>query len=105
MIHRYATLLFALSLAGSALADSACEQPKDVAELISAKAVPVAPERFDSIKTEMTMWQIVKHLGPAARDVGSGLYILEWRSTDGRAFRVGGPSLCKPAFYARFGNS
>jgi hypothetical protein len=48
------------------------------------------------------MWDIVVLLGPAARDVGSGLTILEWDSTDGRIFRVGGTSLCRAPLYARF---
>jgi hypothetical protein len=70
--------------------------------MVSANAAPLAPALFESISGEMTMWQIVRRLGPASRDVGSGLLILEWRSTDGRTFRVGGPSLCERPLYARF---
>jgi hypothetical protein len=99
---KYTALLISLSLAGPALADTGCEKPKDIAELISATAAPLAPARFDSIRGEMTMWQIVRLLGPASREVGSGLMILAWQSTDGRTFLVGGPSLCERPFYARF---
>ena len=35
-------------------------------------------------------------LGPAARDVGSGLYVLEWDVTDGRVFSVSAASCGKP---------
>lgn len=102
MSYRSAVFLIAFSLAGSALADTPCEHPKNLAELISAEARPLAPSQFASISVEMTIAQIVERLGPASREVGSGLLILEWRSTDGRAFLVGGTSVCERPLYARF---
>jgi len=34
------------------------------------------------------MCEIIGKLGPAARDIGSGLYVLQWDVTDGRVFSV-----------------
>jgi len=81
---------------------AACTGLKDMSELVSAKAAPQAPAAFEAIRSDMTLRQILEHLGPAARDVGSGLYVLEWKSTDGRTFRANGPSLCAPPFRAAF---
>jgi len=36
----------------------------------------------------MNLSQILEILGPAQRDLGSGLTILEWDSTDGRKFSL-----------------
>jgi hypothetical protein len=37
----------------------------------------------------MTLGQILQTLGPAKRDLGSGITVLEWESTDGRKFSIG----------------
>jgi hypothetical protein len=50
----------------------------------------------------MTMWEIIELLGPAQRELGSGLMIFGWESTDGRLFLIGGSSLCERPLYARF---
>ena len=61
---------------------------------VSADAKPLSPEVFASITKEMLMPEIFKRLGPATRDVGSGLYVLEWKTNDGRVFHISTPSLC-----------
>jgi hypothetical protein len=39
--------------------------------------------------------EIFAILGPAARDVGSGLYLFEWDSNDGRVFRISTQGMCR----------
>jgi hypothetical protein len=97
-------VILLILIAGAVPADAAesCESGK-WGPLVSSKSIPLAPAIFDEIRGTMTMWEILRLLGPAARDVGSGLTILEWNSTDGRVFRVGGTSLCRVPLYARFG--
>jgi hypothetical protein len=70
--------------------------------MLSPQAIRLAPVTFEIVHLEMTMWEIVKVLGPTQHDLGSGLMILGWESTDGRVFLVGGTSMCKPPLYARF---
>jgi hypothetical protein len=90
-------LVFAVPAASAETCEGGKHRP-----LVSAKSTPLAPTAFEAIRENMTLWEIVALLGPAARDVGSGLTILEWDSTDGREFRVGGTSLCRAPLYARF---
>jgi hypothetical protein len=71
-------------------------------EIVSPRASRLAPAKFEAVHLEMTMWEIVELLGPAQRELGSGMMILAWESTDGRVFLVGGTSMCKPPLYARF---
>ena len=101
------TLLFAFSafcIAVPATAATACDSA-DRSEVVSTRAARLAPEAFEAVRPYMTMWEIVKLLGPARREIGSGLMILAWDSFDGRVFLVGGTSLCQPPFYARFEGS
>jgi len=65
------------------------------------RAVPVAegtpalvPEAFNEINTSMKAEQIIKILGAPARDVGSGLHILEWDVTDGTVFSITVADMC-----------
>jgi hypothetical protein len=57
--------------------------------LVDPTVKPQPPEKFASISTQMNLGQILEILGPAKRDLGSGITILEWDSTDGRKFRLG----------------
>jgi len=50
----------------------------------------------------MPVSAIIGRLGPAARDIGSGLYVLEWDVTDGRKFFVSTAGLCEKPFAAGF---
>jgi|GEM_PF-7000217 len=62
--------------------------------LIDPKTAPLPPEKFSAISAKtMTLGEIVSILGPAQKDIGSGIYVLEWRSTDGRSFIVGAADL------------
>jgi hypothetical protein len=53
----------------------------------------------------MTVREILQRLGPAARDVGSGLHVLEWDVTDGRKFRISTPGACDKPLHAGFGDA
>jgi hypothetical protein len=69
----------------------ACPQ---VEEIISSESKPLPPSATSGITKDMTVPEILKRLGPAARDVGSGLYVLQWDLTDGRVFFVSTPDAC-----------
>ncbi len=71
---------------------SACEFSKYVSE----KTKPLPPRVFSGISHFMLIDAIIKQLGPAARDVGSGLHVLEWDVTDGRVFFISASSCGKP---------
>jgi hypothetical protein len=102
VVRIVATIFIILASPIGAAAVQTCEGGKH-GPLVSAESIPLAPVAFEAIRKNMTMWDIVALLGPAARDVGSGLMILQWNSTDGRVFLVGGTSLCQAPLYARFG--
>lgn len=50
-------------------------------------------KRLRSITTQMTMGEILKRLGKEEKDIGSGIYILCWRGTDGSELFVGTSTL------------
>lgn len=55
---------------------------------VSPSAKALSPDQFRGIGKAMSVHSIISQLGPAARDVGSGLYVLQWDVTDGRVFFV-----------------
>jgi hypothetical protein len=101
LVRWCALTMVALAMASPALAELACDTAKHV-DVISGKSAPLTQEKIGAIRKGMSMWEIVKILGPAARNIGSGLFVLEWEDTNGRFFIVGGTSLCKPAIYAQY---
>jgi protocatechuate 3,4-dioxygenase beta subunit len=72
--------------------DAACAAR--VAMLVDPRAEPLAPARFVGIDRRLDTRAIVERLGPAARDVGSGLHVLEWDVSDGRRFLVSTTGAC-----------
>jgi hypothetical protein len=101
VVRTFASTLIALAIASPVLAELACDTAKHT-DVISDKSVPLTQERIRILRDGMSMWEIVNILGPAARSIGSGLFVLEWTDTNGRFFIVGGTSLCKPAIYAHY---
>jgi len=81
----------------------ACEIPADFAAVVSRKSAALAPSRFSGISAQLVTIEILQRLGPAARDVGSGLIALQWDVTDGRVFTVSTFGLCKRPLHAGFG--
>lgn len=87
---RIVLVLLFLAIGGQALA---C----DPNTFVSSSAKPLPPEAFRGITHFMLVEAILEKLGPAARDIGSGLHVLEWDLTDGRVFRMSAsPSCGKP---------
>ena len=78
-------------IAGAAQAGADCVK---YAAFASPTVQPLPPDRFLGISSNMPTSTILKRLGPAARDVGSGLYVLQWDVTDGRVFIISTPGLC-----------
>lgn len=85
------TLVFFMTLIIMSNAVNACDWK---AEYVSAAATPKTAKAFEKINRDMTLAIIIQKLGPAAREVGSGLHVLEWDVTDGRVFRVSVASAC-----------
>lgn len=69
---------------------------------VSAAAKPLPSSRLRGIDRSLPMPAIIDRLGPAARDVGSGLYVLQWEVTDGRIFSVSTASACGTPVNAGF---
>lgn len=89
--HMRIILLIAILLcAGAARATECAWDPT----FVSAAAKPLPPSRFRGIDRSLPVATIIERLGPAARDVGSGLYVLQWHVTDGRTFSVSTASAC-----------
>lgn len=62
--------------------------------LVDPRTAPLPPARFVGIDRRLDTRAIVERLGPAARDVGSGLHVLEWDVSDGRRFLVSTAGAC-----------
>jgi hypothetical protein len=55
---------------------------------VNPRAPALAPASFQSVSTSLTMGEVIRLLGPAQADVGSGVFVLRWQVTDGRFFLV-----------------
>ncbi len=94
---RFLLLLFACLAASPA--DAGCPWKT---EFVSPSSQPQPPEAFEGVVRAMSMPAIVGKLGPAARDIGSGLHVLEWDVTDGRVFSVSTADACGKPFSVGF---
>jgi hypothetical protein len=94
-------IVLTLLTASIAVAENDCVFP---AGYVSESAKPLSPAAFAAISKEMITSEIIKRLGPAVRDAGSGLFVLEWKSTDGRVFHVSTTSLCSKPMMVGFNN-
>lgn len=63
-------------------------------QLVSAAAKPVTPQAIERLPPDLNVKEIVARLGPAAREVGSGVYVLRWDLTNGQMFSVSATSPC-----------
>lgn len=64
------------------------------ADFVSDAARPLAATAFKGIDRSLLLPDIIARLGPASRQVGSGLYVLEWDVVDGRVFHVSTQDAC-----------
>jgi len=97
--------LLALALVLGTACAAAAAQPCAIhahSKVFAPDRKALAPTTFSAVRLDMTMWEIIELLGPAQRELGSGLMIFGWESTDGRLFLVGGSSMCERPIYARF---
>ena len=101
VIRSLIAMIVTLGAAGTASAEQPCAN-QDPSKVFAPDRKPLAPAAFDAVRLDMTVWEIIEVLGPAHRELGSGLMIFEWKSADGRSFRVGGTSMCKRPIYAHF---
>jgi hypothetical protein len=90
MLVRAAVCLSALSGAGGALGAECGRGPIALAAPSKAVAATLA----EGITSKMSVRVIIKILGPPARDVGSGRFVLQWDLDDGRIFYVSTPDTC-----------
>ncbi|MFZ2754109.1 MAG: hypothetical protein WAZ48_11755 [Lysobacteraceae bacterium] len=49
---------------------------------------------FDRARDDMSLSALVATLGPASRDIGSGLHIFVWQARDGSTLRASTGGLC-----------
>jgi hypothetical protein len=62
--------------------------------ITSSRAKPLEVGVVAKLAADASIADVVKALGPAARDVGSGLHIVEWDLSDGRVLRLSTTGLC-----------
>ena len=86
----------AMLIVGVSNAAETCEM--SMSEITSEKSILVTPAQIAGINRQMRVVEILRRLGPAARNVGSGLLVLEWDMTDGRIFRLNTAGPCDAPF-------
>jgi hypothetical protein len=82
----------------STASNTECEQSRigTMNSLIEAGRVLEDSAVFARVHDKMSVHALLEVLGPASRDIGSGLYILVWEARDGSTLRVRASSLCEP---------
>lgn len=96
-------LVICVLAASGVCAAPECEVPADIEAVVSRKSSALEPSRFSGISAQLVTAEILQRLGPAARDIGSGLIILQWDVTDGRVFTVSAAGLCDKPLHVGFG--
>lgn len=73
-----------------------CERSKraDMHELVEEGRVVEDSAVFDRAHDDMSLSALVARLGPASRDIGSGLHIFVWQARDGSTLRASAGGLC-----------
>ncbi len=74
-----------------------CErrQIADIRTLVDDGRVVEDSALFDRARDDMSLSALVALLGPASRDVGSGLHIFVWEARDGSTLRASAGGLCE----------
>lgn len=92
------TLIVMASLAGllvpatAVAAEADCAWPSDYVSPAASR--PISPGELRALKRNATTGEILRRFGPARRDVGSGVFVLEWALTDGGVFVVSAVNAC-----------
>jgi hypothetical protein len=79
-----------------------CVRPTRWEDVVSSTSAPLEPKRFSDISSQLETAEIMKRLGPAAREIGSGLFILQWDVSDGRIFSVTTGDICEKPHQVSF---
>ena len=96
-------MLMAVVLAGcapvataTATSDAECERSKlaGMRELVEEGRLVEDSAVFDRARDDMSLSALVAALGPASRDIGSGLHIFVWQAHDGSTLRASAGGLC-----------
>jgi hypothetical protein len=85
---------FSLFATASAANDKGCSWSSVP---VSDSPAVVSVESLESIGDGQTLDELVRLIGPATRDVGSGIYMLEWQLDDGRQLRASARAPCSQA--------
>ena len=82
----------------SMVSNAECEQSRigTMDKLIETGRIFEGSAAFARVHDKMSLHALLAVLGPASRDIGSGLYILIWEARDGSTLRVRASSLCEP---------
>ena len=80
----------------TATSDADCERSKlaGMHELVEEGRVVEDSAVFDRARDDMSLSALVATLGPASRDIGSGLHIFVWEARDGSTLRASAGGLC-----------
>lgn len=86
--------------APAAIPDAGCKEHPitDLRALIVEGRIVEDSSRFDRVNDKMSLHALITELGPASRDVGSGLHILIWEARDGATLRASAPGFCGRVF-------
>jgi hypothetical protein len=87
--------------AAAADADAGCKEHPNVDSraLVQKDRAIEDSAVFKRVNDAMSLHALVAALGPASRDVGSGLHILVWEARDGATLRAGAGDICKPVMW------
>lgn len=73
--------------------------------MVDARRPAQDPQVLGSVSTGMCLSEVLSRLGPAHHFGGSGVFVFEWKSTDGRTLQVGAPSLRDKTVFVRWAGS
>jgi hypothetical protein len=85
-----AVLVFGV-FASPAHGQSACPWNPSI---VSAGAKPVPMSAIARLAPNLSLKEIAAAIGPAARDVGMGVYVLQWDVSNGQIFSVSATTAC-----------
>ena len=80
----------------TAVSDRDCERDKiaDIRQRVEVGRLVEDSAVFERARDDMSLSALVAMLGPATRDIGSGLHIFVWEARDGSTLRASAAGLC-----------
>jgi hypothetical protein len=89
----------AVSKQSAAPCPAAASDPNQV---VDAERPAQDPQLLQSVAVGMCLSDVLAKLGPAHHFGASGVFVFEWKATDGRTLQVGAPSLRDKAVFVRW---